>query len=754
MGKGYLADANLSGANLEWVNLSQADLRWSDMSGANLKYANLSNARIMWADLSNTDLTGTNLSGTNLSGTSLSGAKLNNAYYYVDAPPAGVAAQYLDEMGKVGRYPPTSTPTRTPTPTRTHTPGNSPTPTYTVTPTHTFTPTQTYTPTLTPTPTATYTVTPTATATPIPYHICASLPLSGVVQNLGRQVQKGMELAFEDFLEFGGIWIDLKIEDNKSSLGGAWESINTAANDSDVVAFIGGVISAHALEMGSIASSMGLPFFASTATTQELDLDMYNSYVVKVAPLDSYQIESIKYLLNSLGVQKIVLVYEDSAYGSGFNQSLTNNKSIQIAGRYAFQYGDFSAEAKLDAAISAIENAVGAGARVGVLAAYDQDANALLKRLAATPSLKNLGWILTDGATIDATLAGLPPESLFYRPLIFGITPTIAPDFHESLRFKLRFEERFSQKPEWFSYYGYESFYACMAAMYHSAYYTDKITREGIWNAVDNLVFEGVTGTKWFDEKGMLQSAVYDIKKASGETFVIVGEHRVKQPDYSQYEESAKKFTPPKHTPPKHTPPKHTPNQSNLVCKEFTHTLCADDEKIGHVAGGPGENGSWVAHSRDYDDGWVLVAFYEDAVCGLTDGGREFGFQDGVTYHLNFDLSRETLADKIPAGQNILQVKVTSVCRYRDQENIQRFASQHLVQAAATFTDWPEEGPFLLEIPVQYVSAAPDGIIPNDEDYLLNWEISLFNSANQELTLNSVSIIQSNMTEIENFRLH
>ncbi|MFH1739641.1 MAG: ABC transporter substrate-binding protein, partial [bacterium] len=493
-----------------------------------------------------------------------------------------------------------------------------------------------------------------------------------------------------------------------------------------------------------VASSMGLPLFAPTATTQQLDSDLYNSYVVKVSPLDNYQIEAIKYFLNSLGVQKIVVINEDSAYGNGFNQGLTSDSSIQVVGRYSFPDGELLRDdTRLEAAILTIENAVRSGARMGVLAAYDQDANRLLKRLAEIPALMNFDWILTDGATIDATLAGLPSESLFYQHRLYGLTPSIAPDLYSSLEFKSKFEAEFSQKPEWFSYYGYDSFMACATALEQA---TEK-SRAGIWNAIANLSFEGVTGRKWFDEKGMLQSAIYDIKKAVGGEFVIVGEYRVKQPNTPSNGSPSGKSMSPKLR-------QYFTSQSNLVFENFTYTLSGGDQKIGHVAGGPGENNSWVARSRDYGDGWVLVAFYEDAVRGMTVDGQEFGFRDGVTYHLNFDMSRETLAGKIPNGQNILQVKVTSVCRYRDQEGIQRFASKDLVQAAATFTDWPEEGPFLLEIPVQYASAAPDGITPNDEDHLLNWEISLFNSANQELTLKSVSIIQRDTTGVEKFMLH
>lgn len=579
----------------------------------------------------------------------------------------------------------------------------------------------------------------TPTPTPGPFRIQAFLPLTGAVENFGTQVHRGLTLAGQDRSSAGGTQFDLQVHDNGSSLQKAKDSVQAASDDPDTVSMISGVISAHALEMGLLAKDAGLPLFTPTATSHQLASSDYNAFNIRVAPLDNYQVEAIKYFLTSFGVQRVVLLNEDSPYGDGFYQGLSSDASINLLGHYAFPYGNIG----LDAAVNAIQGAVDKGARIGVLAAYDQDANALLKRLADVDGLKNFDWIMTDGATLETTLKGLPAQGLFYQPRLYGLTPSITPDLYTSQQFMANFQAQFSEKPEWFAYYGYDSFMACAAAFDQAA----EKTPSGIWNAIPNLQFEGATGRKWFDDKGMLQSAVYDIKKVVAGEFVILGEVRVKQPGTTPGGNTSGKMASTKAAIPSGV-------DSDLVFQGFTYTLPGADEKIGHVAGGPGENGTWLARSRDYDEGWVLVAFYEDAVRGTTDDNRRFGFREGLTYHLNFDMSRQTVDGKTPAGENILEVKVTSVCRYRDAEGVQRFAMKDLVQKTATFTKWPEEGSLLFDIPVEYASAAPDGVVYADEDQMLNWEITLFNSAHQELTFKSVSIVQQDITAVEEFTLY
>ena len=507
-----------------------------------------------------------------------------------------------------------------------------------------------------------------------------------------------------------------------------------AADDPNTLAVIGGVISSNALAMGTIAKESEIPLFTPTATSQSLAGPDYTPYVIKGAPLDNYQIEAIKELLKSLHLNNIAVIYEDSSYGKGFYEGLNKDESIEVAGHYGFPSGELS----IRGALSGIQTARSAGARIGVLATYDQDAKFLLNYLGNNSAVNSLRWIMTDGATLDTVLEGLPRQDGNYLPYLYGVTPSIARDLSYSQDFATRFESEYGYEPTWFSYYAYDTALLCFAAFG----YSPMKNRKGIWEYTQDMSFTGVSGSKCFDENGMLQSAVYDTYKVVNNKFAILGEIRVTQPS-TDGNSSGKTVS-----------SKSPQTESDLAFKGFTYTLNGDNEQIGHVAGDAGEDGVWIAQSRDSDIGWVLMAFYEDATRGEADDNRPFGFRDTTTYHLNFDLSRDTVLDQIPVGDDILQIKVTSVRRYHNQNGAQQFATKELLRKTVTFEEWQTAGDYVLEIPVVYESASPDGAAYKDEDNLLNWEFNIINAAHQEITIKSVVIEQRDQTGVQDFMLH
>ena len=75
-----LRNANLQGANLEGANLEKANLEKADLLSANLKNANLKFAKLWDVNLENANLEGANLIRTSLWDADLSNANLNGAY--------------------------------------------------------------------------------------------------------------------------------------------------------------------------------------------------------------------------------------------------------------------------------------------------------------------------------------------------------------------------------------------------------------------------------------------------------------------------------------------------------------------------------------------------------------------------------------------------------------------------------------------------------------------------------------------------
>ncbi|RJP31604.1 MAG: amino acid ABC transporter substrate-binding protein [Candidatus Omnitrophota bacterium] len=559
-------------------------------------------------------------------------------------------------------------------------------------------------------------------------------PRTGDLARMGNQVEKGITQAFSD-MDLASKSISLIVNDNQSAVTKSAELAQTAITDSSYLAILGAVASKNTMAIAQENQNAADPLVQFTfSSSQQLDT---MPRLVKVAPLDDYQVDVMASVLAYNGLSKIFLLVENSTYGLGFER-LKNKTGIQVVEELVFQSGALDASQ----VIARMASAIAAGAQVGVMAGYDTDARTLLQALATQTdaSLRNFSWIFSDAITTDSVLQGLPfDRTLFYHPVIMGLTPSITNQLQTSIQFKAAYQAANNGEiPEWPAYYAYDTVAAFNAMLNASA----SQTRADLWATVSGLRFEGVTGAKWLDDKGSLQSAIYDVNYVILGKFHIIGEDRVKQPD-SAGGGAAKSAT-------RSTP--LTVNDS-LIYDNFVYELAGDNPLISHAAGGPDGNGNWVAQSRDMELGWVLVAYYEDAHRKLTTDGKAFGFKDGNHYTLQFVLSRENLSSPQPNGA-ILEIEVSSHSQLSDGEGQSGYISQVLENTIISFSDWATPGPLLVQIPFLYESQAPDWYPPEYANDLLNWELRLLNSAHQKLTLSSVTILAGDHTSIGDFILY
>jgi ABC-type branched-subunit amino acid transport system substrate-binding protein len=572
------------------------------------------------------------------------------------------------------------------------------------------------------------------------YNVIGQLSKSGDFSNFGLPMSQSAGLAAEKInnIDSNNFPLRMTMQDDQSSESKSAMFMANAADDVSVRAIIGGTASKNTLVMAPIAVEKEIPLFVPASTS--IDLASYTKYVVKVAPLDNYQIDAIsEVLLNEqlfgAPMSKVFLLVEDSPYGSGF-LDLKSEEGIEIVDEQTFSNERLNVKKVKNQILSAIQN----GAQAGVLAGYQNDAKKLFKALAKSgdQDLLDFPWVISDAASTNNVIQDL---SSSYEAKIYGLSPSIANQLTKSIQFKEEFETKFETTPEWYTYYANDAVVALHEALKKS---TDQ-SRNGIWNAVSGLGFDGVTGKKWFDEKGMLISACYDIKVKSGTEFLIIAEEYVKQPNGSNGG-NAKTIQNRNAIAP-------LVDDSGLVFEDFIYQLYGNDARIGHMGGEAGSNNSWIARSRDLDIGWVVMAYYEDINRGLTTDGQAFGFRDANQYNLILDMSRIDLAGTMSNETQVLEIKLTSVCRYHDANNLQQFATKELLRKTLKFTDWPNEA-LQYTIPVEYQSAAPVGVNVNAVDQLLNWEIRLQNAAHQEISLKTIIINTPNMTAIEEFELY
>jgi len=579
--------------------------------------------------------------------------------------------------------------------------------------------------------------------------VSSILPLTGDLQDYGVKIINGIEMAIADHQVSNTpppqFFYNLSSHDNQSATAMAEALVIDASNDENVLALFGGAASNNTLRMAGLCEANQIPLFSPTATSNLLsDTD----YTAKVVPSDNYQVEAIyqalyEYVFKYIG-GKILIIAEDSEYGKGFLE-LLNKEDIYFdwnddKNDYTYIFPSHALDP--EQAIQFIFDKYSTDYITAVvLAVYEDDARAILQVLERHESniLTNLIYFFTDSATTRKAIDNkyLPPYLAF-----FGITPYI-PDTSASRTFAGKYNSSYGAAPEWFSYYAYDAVTAFNEAIKDST----EISRQGIWDTIPWMRFEGLTGTKTFDEKGNLYSAAYDLYviDSGSKDWNKVETILIQQPQVVSSPTGSGKVQ---------LRTVSLENQLLNVSENFTYSLNAADPLISHLAGEQSHIFGWIAEPLDASMGGVLMAYYEDIERGLSIDNQPFVFQDGQTYHLTFNVLRESITTEPPTEGDILDINVQSVYRYQNGDGVTHFARQDLINHTVTFIDWPNEGSTQITIPITYQSAAPDGAVINDEDNRFHWELKLLNAAQQKVLLTIVEIGTDVPTEVEDFMLY
>jgi ABC-type branched-subunit amino acid transport system substrate-binding protein len=638
-----------------------------------------------------------------------------------DLPPAdyGVAFRMTQlEVPGVFSGSPTYTPTTTYTPTHTPTPTATPTSTSPLPPTATLTPT--WTATFTPTPTGTSTATPTATytptstATPWPqYRVQAVLPLTGLFSEYGLEARRGAQLAVEDINRTGGINgvpLELVYHNNESTSQGSIDGFQAALDDTTTFAVVGAQASANTLAMAPMAAPNTMPLFTSSGAQQ---LSQYEDYVVKVAPLDHYQVEAIYQCLQRISQQQIVVLAENSAYGLGFLQNLIRHASVEVVRSHTYNTGALD----LGAALGELKGQPGT-ANTGIIAGYVDDVNQFLVAAAADPELNGWTWILTDAAAVDEVIPGLPRA---FWPQVKGISPSVVGFLDTAHQNDFQYQLRYGVAPGAQAYFGYDTVLTLAQAL---AVANDK-NPIGIWRAIPGLYFTGVTGVKQYDAEGELVHAVYDGRVISEGRFVTVSHYSIDQPAAGTSAKASLELS-------------NNADDDGLVFNSFIQSLPGSHPSLGHIEGSPDDKGAWIVEPGDMEQGESLAAYSQD-VNRLDDRGQRFGYADGEMYFLTFDFDRTPIGPEGSPDDVILQLIVKSVCHYIDESSHESISTNEMLRYNITFADWPTAGQRRFVIPVRYASAAPGGYIATEVGNKLKWDLYLMREAQQMVALQRVT---------------
>jgi branched-chain amino acid transport system substrate-binding protein len=139
--------------------------------------------------------------------------------------------------------------------------------------------------------------------------VYASLPLSGPAARLGRDVLRGAELALERARDQA---LELIVSDSSGDLERAAENARRAAEDPDVLAYLGDFYSNQVMVTSPILAAAGLLQVAPVATYSELD----GPTLVRLSPGDAVGARAIAAWLDEAGVRELLVVHDhDDFYG-------------------------------------------------------------------------------------------------------------------------------------------------------------------------------------------------------------------------------------------------------------------------------------------------------------------------------------------------------------------------------------------------------------------------------------------------------
>ncbi|WP_152918174.1 branched-chain amino acid ABC transporter substrate-binding protein, partial [Ardenticatena maritima] len=150
-----------------------------------------------------------------------------------------------------------------------------------------------------------------------PVKIGFAAGLSGDVANLGIDMQNAAELAVEDKPEIKGHPVELVVEDSQCSGEGGTAVAQKFAADGKILGVVGHMCSSASIPASDIYEQAHIVMISPSSTAVALTnrgLETVN----RVAWNDAVQgSAAAEYLYNELGVRKVAVIHDGSAYGQG-----------------------------------------------------------------------------------------------------------------------------------------------------------------------------------------------------------------------------------------------------------------------------------------------------------------------------------------------------------------------------------------------------------------------------------------------------
>jgi len=329
--------------------------------------------------------------------------------------------------------------------------------------------------------------------------VATNTPLSGPQSNIGEAIKLGAQYALDlKKEEFKKLGFDLELfpQDDQADPKQGVANAELIISNPDVLGVIGHYNTGVAIP-ASVKYEEGKVVMVSPANTGVKLTEEGKKTVHRICARDDKQgPQAAKYAKNSLGVKKVFLVHDKTAYGQGLSEQVKKQfeaDGVQVLGYEGITQGEKDYSAVLTQAISKNPDMIFFGGMY-------TEAGILVKQARE----KGFKGYFMGGDGIDSSdmvkIAGDAVEGVVFTSVAGDVTQT-----EEGKKWAQDYGTATGKKPETYSVYGFDATNVLLNGILESikAKGGTKPTREEVLEAVHKTKdFKGQFTTVSFDEKG------------------------------------------------------------------------------------------------------------------------------------------------------------------------------------------------------------------------------------------------------------
>jgi branched-chain amino acid transport system substrate-binding protein len=339
-------------------------------------------------------------------------------------------------------------------------------------------------------------------------------PMTGDNSAFGQDISQAGQIAVADLGEMDGFTFELVVEDDQGTGEGGAQVANRFVSDPTVVAIAGHTFSGATAAAKPIYMAARIPMLSGSATQADLTTDAQDVFN-RIAFTDDVQgTKAAEYLFEKLGVQKLAVMHDGSAYGQGLAEKV-RTVFTELGGEVVA----FEPITPGEADYSGPLNAVGANAPDALYyGGYNAEA-AVIKNQMSVAGLGDAVFFSDDGTYgknfLDLTKQGGSGEGAYSAS-------AVPPASEAREAFEAKYLDRFGVEAgvlSTFTWHGYDIVAALISAVKSVAVVGGDgnlyVPRESLVKAARSLSgYPGLTGDITCNEVGECNTA--------GPTFFVV----------------------------------------------------------------------------------------------------------------------------------------------------------------------------------------------------------------------------------------